>query len=571
MRTPESKIRQSILHPEEEVRLAAVGYFRHACGQDDTVMPLVIEAVEKYGRAKAFRMLRAADELPQTERSIHWLTGELAKDWNLDDVEQDNYCSAVALVLCGARTGLLKPEFAELPFFPEELHTAFRDRLEMAGWDWETGWAALEAVGEAARERGDYRRADLARGARIVESMARHPEKGDVLLPLLHRRYRGRERNLMEWIEPLLIDLAGKMRLEEAVPILVERLHEDDLDTSDSGIEALAAINGDGVVRTIADHWPDGNQEFRTSAASVLEYVHTELKVEKCLEFLATEEENTKDFLVHALLASFADEAIEPALGVVPGDWDDLTPDGTDLRYRLVAAATVMGVSFPEYPAWYEHAVQHNWGWHDHERGRIRENLDEDEANDEEWDEDDWDDEEWDEEECDEEEWDEESEDDFGADRGDFEEEPYRVVPNRREPEPARRNDPCPCGSGKKYKKCCMKQGQSSSQEAPPRFPIGTIAFYGPDDMKTTKICASVIRREGAEPMLQRWVGSKVKDDPKVRREMLDFFKRHGVQSVVASDGNMGCPHEEGKDFPRGGDCPFCPWWKGKQGSGARP
>ena len=22
-----------------------------------------------------------------------------------------------------------------------------------------------------------------------------------------------------------------------------------------------------------------------------------------------------------------------------------------------------------------------------------------------------------------------------------------------------RRNDPCPCGSGKKYKKCCMNKG----------------------------------------------------------------------------------------------------------------
>jgi hypothetical protein len=33
------------------------------------------------------------------------------------------------------------------------------------------------------------------------------------------------------------------------------------------------------------------------------------------------------------------------------------------------------------------------------------------------------------------------------------------------------------------------------------------------------------------------------------------------------SDGNMGCPHEEGLDFPVGEDCPFCPFWKGKQGN----
>jgi hypothetical protein len=31
---------------------------------------------------------------------------------------------------------------------------------------------------------------------------------------------------------------------------------------------------------------------------------------------------------------------------------------------------------------------------------------------------------------------------------------------SRRHPEP-RRNDPCPCGSGRKYKKCCMSRGDA--------------------------------------------------------------------------------------------------------------
>lgn len=38
----------------------------------------------------------------------------------------------------------------------------------------------------------------------------------------------------------------------------------------------------------------------------------------------------------------------------------------------------------------------------------------------------------------------------------------------------------------------------------------------------------------------------------------------------LATDGNIGCPHEEGEDFPSGEDCPFCPFWKGKQGSARR-
>lgn len=103
------------------------------------------------------------------------------------------------------------------------------------------------------------------------------------------------------------------------------------------------------------------------------------------------------------------------------------------------------------------------------------------------------------------------------------------------------------------------------------QFPIGTIAYYGPDDKTTTKIVAGVIEEEGAKPIIKRWVATDVATNPKVRKEIDRFFTKHGVTKVGMSAGNMGCPHEEGKDFPEGGDCPFCPWWKGKQGSGAKP
>jgi hypothetical protein len=65
-------------------------------------------------------------------------------------------------------------------------------------------------------------------------------------------------------------------------------------------------------------------------------------------------------------------------------------------------------------------------------------------------------------------------------------------------------------------------------------------------------------------------VATDVLSNPKIQKEIERFFKEHGVTRVGMSSGNLGCPHEEGKDFPVGGDCPFCPFWKGKQGSGAK-
>ncbi len=101
-------------------------------------------------------------------------------------------------------------------------------------------------------------------------------------------------------------------------------------------------------------------------------------------------------------------------------------------------------------------------------------------------------------------------------------------------------------------------------------YPMGTVALYGPDDRTTTKIAAGVIVHATAEPIVQRWVSTNIMHNAKVQKEIQDFFTQHGVKAVVMTDGNMGCPHEEGLDFPEGEDCPFCPFWKGKQGSNAR-
>jgi hypothetical protein len=127
--------------------------------------------------------------------------------------------------------------------------------------------------------------------------------------------------------------------------------------------------------------------------------------------------------------------------------------------------------------------------------------------------------------------------------------------------------DPCPCGSGAKYKFCCATKAKSNRRG---KYPIGTVCYYGPDDKVTTKIAASVILGDKAEPILERFVGTNVVRDPKVAEQIKQFFARHGVKSVVISDGNMGCPHEEGEDFAEGADCPFCPFWAGKQGTARR-
>ena len=73
-------------------------------------MPLVIEAVEKYGRESAFRILRDAERLPQTEFSFNWLLNELKADF-----DQDNYRFAVCLALLSAATPTITLNFQRRP------------------------------------------------------------------------------------------------------------------------------------------------------------------------------------------------------------------------------------------------------------------------------------------------------------------------------------------------------------------------------------------------------------------------------------------------------------------------
>jgi hypothetical protein len=97
-------------------------------------------------------------------------------------------------------------------------------------------------------------------------------------------------------------------------------------------------------------------------------------------------------------------------------------------------------------------------------------------------------------------------------------------------------------------------------------YPIGTIAYYGPDDKHVTKIAVGIIEAEDAEPIMERWHGPDVTTNPEVQMQIMGFLETHGVRQMAMTDGIIGCPHEEGVDFPEGQECPYCPFWEGKQG-----
>ena len=99
-------------------------------------------------------------------------------------------------------------------------------------------------------------------------------------------------------------------------------------------------------------------------------------------------------------------------------------------------------------------------------------------------------------------------------------------------------------------------------------YPAATLAFYGPDAAFASKVAVGIVTSEDAPiDTLQRWfsTGVDIRLDRSIGEQVAAFVKAHGVLTVVESEGIIGCPHEEGIDYPDGERCPQCPYWAGRE------
>lgn len=105
------------------------------------------------------------------------------------------------------------------------------------------------------------------------------------------------------------------------------------------------------------------------------------------------------------------------------------------------------------------------------------------------------------------------------------------------------------------------------SQRSRAKYPLATIAAYGPDNARATKLVVGILRRPGqtdANPM-RSWSNdaSDVRNDPVIAAELAGWLHSQGIKDTVSYDRIIGCPHEEGIDYPIGRTCPRCPFWAG--------
>jgi len=97
-------------------------------------------------------------------------------------------------------------------------------------------------------------------------------------------------------------------------------------------------------------------------------------------------------------------------------------------------------------------------------------------------------------------------------------------------------------------------------------YPVATIAFYGPTNKVASKLVCSIIKYDGAEPEpMKKWFSKNdIRKSEKTLKEVLVFIEEHNAKTVGMLDSIIGCPHEEGIDYPEGESCPKCKYWQGR-------
>ena len=96
-------------------------------------------------------------------------------------------------------------------------------------------------------------------------------------------------------------------------------------------------------------------------------------------------------------------------------------------------------------------------------------------------------------------------------------------------------------------------------------YPIVTIAYYGPNKKTASKVAVGVIENEDGEAEVQQFFSDQdVRNDENILESVVQIISDSKAKSVSAVDGVIGCPHEEGIDYPEGEECPECDYWKGR-------
>ncbi len=424
------QVKPLLLHEDRPVRDLAVDYFRSGWCQDAALVSMILRACRQYGVDENVHGLVACGQFVLSEESLDDVLQMLANArdsetaWRLHRI----LIHAPVDVLLRQESVLL-----DTPNLPEEVITRINRRKDLSGWSGAKLWQELQDFAKRSEDKRHVGEIDHAYANDLVEALGPHEEPdAATICELLHSF--GDDGG---WLEIFLVDLVGERRLREAIPLLVDRLRIDTDYLRERVVEALGKIGDPEAARLIRATFPSEPWHVKNYASGAMGGVKHPACEEAILELLEIEEDpSIRTMLCMELCEMFSERGVEIVRRQIHSGYDRTI---VCLENQLLLVAHVLGIELPEADAWRAERAEQ-----ERRQAERRAELDE-----------------------------------LGrryqamkargidpfaksAERPKAlpREQPLTeaVKPVRLDQPRVGRNDPCPCGSGKKFKKCCFRK-----------------------------------------------------------------------------------------------------------------
>ena len=432
MLTPD-QIKPFLLNADKYIRRAAVAYFAESWSRDPDLIPIILDAYARFGDREDTLSLGVCDRFLVTGPSLDLVLEHLA---NADHTRVIESLNRVIAHAPGELLLARGPAILEVPKLLPDIVTQLQRRRDFAGWSGDKLWQELQDYASRAEDESFVGDLDDSYADDLIDALSQHDVPDADTLCRLLRELQGED----GWLEIFLVDLAGERRIHQAIPALVDKFKIDTDLLPERCAIALAEIGDPEASRLIRDAFPTEANIYKFLPSELLGRIKHQESEDAILALLETEQDLTvRTLLCASLCELFSERAIEVVTKEIESDYDT---ELTSLEEELLPVAEVLGVELPEAEQWKQDREQEEerlarltaeWesGGINPFAGLEEDDLDEDEF------------------------------DDLDEDEDDVPRDVAAIIPAtiRRTGPKVGRNDPCPCGSGKKYKKCCGKGG----------------------------------------------------------------------------------------------------------------
>lgn len=399
------QIKRFLLHPEEVVQKHAIRYFAESYIHDHDLVPLLLQGLRDVIPISTLS-LSYAKELPHTPETLQYLFESL--EMNTPFGMRKYYLEEM---IANADLHLLERYSAKFRYLLNPIQKKIAQRYELAKIQTDTlleefQWYCKRRENDEENSFGnDY-------GELLVKELAKRPDLNPA--EVLERLHRAKEND--SWYELIYLTmLAGQLKLNEAIPLFVDQLGSESDYLAEATVDALVRIGTKQVIAEIERRFPDSEWDFCLFAGNVLARSKLPESEQALMRLLPIEQDRSiATVLADGLCKQLSTDGIPLVIQQIERGYDSMM---LSLEESLYVNCLINEIHLPELDVWKQQI--------DNEQKRIltyRKEL-----------------------------------------NSTFESKKHsslnryglpKTTPHVNQVKVGR-NDPCICGSGKKYKKCC--------------------------------------------------------------------------------------------------------------------